>query len=211
MAGIGTAESMTHAVETESRVGRRSYRVHSMVSGALLTATLLVTGCGGDVPPPESMTAPIESSYQLGAGDKIRVSVFGDQSLSGERQIDGSGVFNFPLIGEIKAAGQTPDQLQGTLEKRLREYMKEPNVVVEILTYRPFYIVGEVRRPGSYPFVDRMTVINAVAIAGGFTYRAREQSFVIQRGGKEQQNSLEAGQATRIQPGDVVVVRERYF
>jgi protein involved in polysaccharide export with SLBB domain len=117
----------------------------------------------------------------LGAGDKVRVHVFGDETLSGEHQIDGRGAFTFPLVGSIEAGGLTSTQLEAALETKLKEYMRAPNVSVEILNYRPFYIVGEIRKPGSYPYVDGLTVVNAVAIAGGFTYRARENEFVIQR------------------------------
>jgi len=106
--------------------------------------------------------------YQLGAGDKVRVQVFGDETLSGEYQVDGRGAFTFPLVGAIAAGGLTSTQLESTLETKLKEYMRAPNVSVEILNYRPFYIVGEIRKPGSYPYVDGMTVVNAVAIAGGF-------------------------------------------
>jgi polysaccharide export outer membrane protein len=143
----------------------------------------------------------------LGPGDKLVINVFGDKNLSGERQVDGAGTFTFPLIGNVQAGGLSSGELEDLLETKLKEYMRQPNVSVEIVSYRPFYIVGEVRRPGSYPYVDGMTVMNAIAIAGGFTYRAQENDFVIQRNN----SSGGAGQVTRIAPGDVIVVRERFF
>ena len=162
-------------------------------------------------PPPMDVAAPTPVSaqeYQLGAGDKVRVHVFGDETLSGEYQVDGRGAFTFPLIGAINAGGLTSTQLESTLETKLKEYMRTPNVSVEILNYRPFYIVGEIRKPGSYPYVDGMTVVNAVAIAGGFTYRAREGEFYIQR---KPSGQIDARPATPVLPGDVIIVRERFF
>lgn len=152
-------------------------------------------------------SAPAETQYKLGPGDKVVINVFNDKNLSGERQVDGSGAFTFPLIGTVQAGGLSSGELEGVLETKLKEYMRQPNVSVEIVSYRPFYIVGEVRRPGSYPYVDGMTVMNAIAIAGGFTYRAQEKDFVIQRNN----GSGGAGPITHIAPGDVIVVRERFF
>jgi protein involved in polysaccharide export with SLBB domain len=148
------------------------------------------------------------SHYRLGAGDKVKVNVFGDESLSGEHQVDGNGTFTFPLVGNVKAAGLTSAELEQSLRSHLNEYLRDPRVSVEVEGYRPFYIVGEVKNPGSYPYVDGMTVINAVAIAGGFTYRAKDSEFDIQR--KDNQ-ALDARQATKVLPGDVIVVRERFF
>jgi polysaccharide export outer membrane protein len=167
----------------------------------------LLPACQSSQPLTAIDPMPAETQYQLGPGDKIMVNVFGDKNLSGERQVDGSGAFTFPLIGNVQAGGLSSGQLEALLETKLKEYMRQPNVSVEILSYRPFYIVGEVRRPGSYPYVDGMTVMNAIAIAGGFTYRAQEKDFVIQRNN----SSAGAGQVTRIAPGDVIVVRERFF
>lgn len=150
-----------------------------------------------------------EWNYPLGPGDKVKIKVFGDQSLSGDYQLDGQGAFTMPLVGTVKAAGLTSNQLESQIEKNLSEYMRSPDVSLEILSYRPFYIVGEIRKPGSYPYVDGMTVINAVAIAGGFTYRAREENFYIQT--KDEQKQVPAGKSTRVMPGDVIIVRERYF
>lgn len=174
-----------------------------------LVLAVPVAACG--TPPPMDVVVPAPGpaqEYQLGAGDKVRVQVFGDETLSGEYQVDGRGAFTFPLVGAIAAGGLTSTQLESTLETKLKEYMRAPNVSVEILNYRPFYIVGEIRKPGSYPYVDGMTVVNAVAIAGGFTYRARENEFVIQR---KPSGQINARPATPVLPGDVIIVRERFF
>src|SRR5512144_965299 len=114
------------------------------------------------------------AGYTLGSGDKVRVTVFGHEDLSGEFEVDGSGNVSLPLIRNIKAEGLTVRQLEQTIAERLSpDYLLNPSVSVEVLNYRPFYIYGEVTKPGSYPFVNGMTVVTAVAMAGGFTYRAR--------------------------------------
>lgn len=177
----------------------------------MLACALPLWSCGS----PSLPVAPVppatsEDSYRLGSGDQVRIGVFNEPNLSGEYRIDGNGNLTLPLIGVVRAGGVTAKELTQTLEKRYSEFLRTPNVSVAILTYRPFYIVGEVQKPGNYPYVDGMTVINAVAIAGGFTYRANTSSFYIQRKGKGDQQ-FAAEQTTQVRPGDVVVVRERFF
>lgn len=157
-------------------------------------------------------TGPADS-YRLGSGDRVRVTVFGQPELTGEYAIDGGGQMSFPLIGQTRAGGLTAAELEKDLIGKLSPgYLKDPSVTVEVLTYRPFYIVGEVRTPGSYPFVNGMTVLNAIALAGGFTYRARESSFYLTRTDESGTKSkLNASPETAILPGDIITVRERYF
>jgi protein involved in polysaccharide export with SLBB domain len=152
-----------------------------------------------------------DASYRLGSGDHVRIVVYGQTDLTGEYLVDGAGNLAFPLIGSVQAGGRTADELSQEIISRLRpNYLKNPSVSVEVLTYRPFYVVGEVKTPGSYPYVSGMTVVHAVALAGGFTYRAREDSFYIQRGtGKP--TRMAAAPDTPVEPGDVITVRERYF
>jgi polysaccharide export outer membrane protein len=193
-------------------------RVSSHFALCVITAvSLALAACAGpDSTPPASAQMAQSgdaglSSYRLGAGDRVRIVVFGQQDLTGEYAVDGQGNLAFPLINQVKAGGMTGEQLAKTIEKGLSpDYLQNPNVSVEVIGYRPFYIVGEVQRPGSYPFVNGMAVINAVALAGGFTYRAREENFWIRRanGGMDR---VAAGPATPVFPGDVITVRERYF
>lgn len=180
-------------------------------AAALVFAGLLVA-CAGSAPRTVASTpiASDEAEYRLGSGDRIRITVFNEPDLSGEYLIAGDGSLTLSLIGRIPASGKTSDELRKTLEKKFAQYLQSPDVSLEILSYRPFYIVGEVRNPGHYPYVDGMNVINAVAIAGGFTYRADADDFYIQRKGPPN-NRLAAQQATRVAPGDVIIVRERYF
>jgi polysaccharide export outer membrane protein len=158
-----------------------------------------------------SMTSN-DADYRLGSGDRVRISVFGEPSLGGDYQVDGSGKLAFPLIGQVQAGGLTASGLQASLASALNpDYVKNPSVSVEILSYRPFYIVGEVRTPGSYPFVAGMSVINGVAIAGGFTYRAKKDDFYVTRNVGSRKVQLDADAETPVEPGDVITVRERFF
>ncbi len=164
-------------------------------------------------PPQGGAPATAEPGYQLGSGDRVRITVFGQPDLSGEYAVDGMGTLAFPLIGQLRAGGHTASELEHAIVAKLKpNYLKDPRVAVEVLTYRPFYIVGEVKTPGSYPYVSGMTVLNAVALAGGFTYRAREESFYLTRTEKDgTKNRVNAAPETQVLPGDVVTVRERYF
>jgi polysaccharide export outer membrane protein len=161
-------------------------------------------------PPPGVSQSP---DYRLGSGDRVRITVFGQQDLTGEYLVDGTGMLAFPLIGRVPAGNATAAELAQTIAKRLEpDYVRNPNISIEVLTYRPFYIVGEVKQPGSYPYVSGMSVINAIALAGGFTYRARESSFYLTRANKDGSKArVEAAPETPVQPGDVITVRERYF
>jgi polysaccharide export outer membrane protein len=151
--------------------------------------------------------------YKLGPNDRVRIIVFGQPTLTGEYSLDGNGVLAFPLIGNIPAQGVTTAQLQKTIAAKLEpDYLVNPSVSAEVVTRRPFYVVGEVLKPGNYPYVTDMTAINAVAIAGGFTYRARKNDFYVKR--LDQNGKLvriPATGGTVLQPGDTLEVRERMF
>lgn len=154
--------------------------------------------------------AAVVESYRLDAGDKVRITVFNEENLSGEFEIDGRGALAYPLVGTMHAQGLTPRELEQALVARLNQgYLRDPSVSVEVLTYRPFYILGEVRTPGSYPYVNDMTVLNAVALAGGYTYRARTGSATIKRAGSTTEETVEP--TAQVFPGDVITIKERYF
>jgi polysaccharide export outer membrane protein len=181
---------------------------------ALLLAPLAAS-CSGprsdEIAPPNSVASDI-AGYRLGSGDHVRVTVYGEPNLSGEFAIDGRGGLALPLIGSVEASGLNAAQLEDRIAKRLSpQYVKDPKVAVEVITYRPFYIVGEVRNPGSYPYVNGMSVINAVALAGGFTYRAQENGFDINRNIHGNKQQIYGKKTTEVLPGDVITVRERYF
>jgi polysaccharide export outer membrane protein len=191
----------------------------------LLLSVGLVPGCSSSPAPPPleaaggqgapaGAGAPLEdiSSYRLGPGDAVRVTVFRHEDLSGQFEMDGEGYFSMPLVGEILGGGRTARQLENEIEIALKSggYLVDPQVSIEVLNYRPFYIIGEVRNPGSFEYVNGMTVINAVALAGGFTYRADQDDIIISRGGSNGPK-VQAALDTSVLPGDIVEVTERFF
>ena len=149
--------------------------------------------------------------YSLGTGDFLRVTVFGHEDLSGEFEVDSAGRISLPLIGDLLVVNRSLDNVEQLIVSALKpDYLKNPQISVEIIGYRPFYIIGEVANPGSYPYVGGMRVINAVAMSGGFTYRAVEDDLLITRAkgnGKQER----VGQGTPVLPGDVIEVEERFF
>lgn len=150
--------------------------------------------------------------YLLGPGDKVRVTVFGEEDLSGEYELGSLGVVSMPLIGSVKGIGRTEKQLGDAIARKLLEgFLRNPRVAVEVLNYRPFYILGEVKEPGSYPYVNGMSIINAVAMGGGFTYRADEKNILITRANDRDKKKTRASFATPVLPGDVIKVEERFF
>jgi protein involved in polysaccharide export with SLBB domain len=156
--------------------------------------------------------ATSDSDYKLGPNDRMRIIVYGQPNLTGEYALDGNGTLSFPLIGNVPANGMTPTELQHAIAAKLDpDYLRDPSVSVEVATRRPFYVVGEVQKPGSYPFVTDMTVLEAIATAGGQTYRANMASFYVKRVENGHVVRVAASQETHLEPGDTVMVRERYF
>jgi polysaccharide export outer membrane protein len=150
--------------------------------------------------------------YLLGAGDKVRVTVYGEPTLSGEFFVTGSGLMSLPLIGELKAGGLTVGQFQEVVQKSLSDgYLKEPRVSAEVLTFRPFYILGEVEKPGTYPYTAGLTVLNAVATASGFTYRADKKSVYIKHNGETTEEKSALTPSIQVAPGDTIRIGERFF
>ena len=159
-----------------------------------------------------SIAATAEDVYILGPGDKLKITVFGNEDVSRDVEVDPSGQISLPLIQKVPASGKSIAQLQEDIFERLSpDYIKNPKITIEILTYRPFYIYGEVQRPGSYPYTAGMTVVNAVAVAGGFTYRADKDDIVISRGTGDGRKTFRADRTDTVKPGDVLEIKERYF
>lgn len=178
----------------------------------LLLAALLFVFAIAASPGGASAQAGLGSSYQLGSGDRVRVTVFGHKDLSGEFTVDGGGNVSLPLVGNVKAGGLSLRDFEGNIIAALKpDYLKNPRVSAEVLNYRPFYIIGEVKKPGSYPYVNGMTVVNAVALAGGYTYRARENQLLIIRATDKSRTKEPANHDTAVLPGDVIEVPERFF
>jgi protein involved in polysaccharide export with SLBB domain len=185
----------------------RTYALGLLIFLALIGGTRLAAA---DPATPDTSAANFEASYQLGAGDKIRLNVFGEDNLSGEFTVNGSGTVALPLIGTVPAAGKTLAEFEELVVTGLKNgYLKNPHVSVEVLNYRPFYIIGEVNKGGEYPYQAGLTVLNAVAIAGGYTFRADTNQAVITRGGHDIQYDLKG--PILVYPGDVVRIPERFF
>jgi polysaccharide export outer membrane protein len=153
-----------------------------------------------------------EAPYTLDSGDRVRVVVFGQDGLSNSYVVDTSGVITMPLIRTVRARGLTTGQLARAIADRLRKgFVREPHVAIEVETYRPFFILGEVTVPGQYAYVPHLTVENAVAVAGGFTPRAYRREITIDRpvqGGVFRQA---VPPHTRVRAGDTIIVKERWF
>lgn len=161
---------------------------------------------------PTSVPDGLDGPYRLDSGDKLRVTVFEQTTLSGTFSIDQAGYIAYPLIGSVPARGLTTQELAGALTRGLKKgFLTNPDVTVEVDTYRPFFIMGEVRNPGQYTYVNAMTIETAVAIAGGFTSRADERHIDVSRrlNGKTYAGTLSPGALVR--PGDVIKVAQRLF
>jgi polysaccharide export outer membrane protein len=170
---------------------------------------IILGGCsqGSDLPklPPK----PDVSAYHLGPDDRLGIKVLGADELAGEYLVQDDGTIRMLIIGQVPAAGLTPDQLERNIEAKLKagQYITDPHVNVAVLAYRPFYILGEVASPGGYPYASGMRVISAVAAAHGYTYRANQDYVIIVRNGEESR----ADALSSIQPDDIIRVPERYF
>jgi polysaccharide export outer membrane protein len=171
------------------------------------------------VPAAAPVAVPIEAAtppappYQLDTGDRLRITVFGQEGLTNSYFVDAAGNVTMPLIGAVRARGLTTAQLARAVAQKLRGgFIREPHVAIEVETYRPFFILGEVTAPGQYAYVPNMTVETAVAIAGGFTPRAYRYDVKIDRpeGGTMRSRS-NVPLLTRIKPGDTIIIKERWF
>lgn len=153
-----------------------------------------------------------DAEYRLAPGDRVKVIVFGHEDLSGEYEVDNEGRLTLPLIKSVQAAGLTTQEIEQVITDKLQpDYLKNPKVGVVVQEYRPFYILGEVKNPGSYPYSSNLTVVSAVALAGGYTYRARKNRIVIIHAGDPNQEKIPADSNTPVLPGDVIEVPERFF
>lgn len=179
---------------------------------ALVLLPLLVLFATATAAQQELADGPITEKYRLGQGDRIRVTVFNQADLTGEYTLDGTGRFSMLLIGQVEAAGLTAAELEVALVDQLRpDYLVNPRVTVQVLTYRPFYIIGEVNSAGDYPYVDGMTYLNAIAIAGGYTFRAKQDIVYVIRAGDPEEEEVRLPVSDRVQPGDIIRVDERMF
>jgi polysaccharide export outer membrane protein len=178
--------------------------------------SMLTCACTGneDIFSPDKTISSEEfiSTYHLGPGDILEISVFEEPGLSGRFKINGSGAIIFPLAGEIKLEGLVLKDASDLIERRLEDgFLHDARVSLKIADFRPYYILGEVRNPGVYDYREGMRVLNAIAAAGGFTYRADKGKVKIVRENKETSRVLKRGVHSRIFPGDIIYLEERIF
>ena len=169
------------------------------------------------LPAPQGQMPSVEfvqdENYRLGSGDKLKVIVYGEEDLGGEYFVAGNGEVQLPLLGQMRASGLTIHDFQAAIAAKFvsEGYLNNPRVSVEVQNYRPFYIIGEVKTPGQYPYVSGMNILNAVALAGGYTYRADDKTVYVRRNGSTNETRMKADQTTVINPGDIIRIDERIF
>jgi polysaccharide export outer membrane protein len=177
-----------------------------------LALSLAVAGCANDIAPPGSAAAAAPYVYHLGPDDKLRIAVYGEDPMAGEYLVNAEGSVSFPLVGMIKASGLTLSEFSSALSAALAaKFLKDPKVVVDVVEYRPIYVLGEVNKAGQYPYRSGMTVLGAVATAGGFTYRANAKVAMVRHPDEPGEASRPLTADLPVYPGDTIRIRERYF
>jgi len=177
----------------------------------LLIASGLPAQEAVDAPPTLSLGAN-EAAYRLATGDRIRINVFNHDELSGDYQLDGEGRFSMPLIGIVEAEDLNSAELEVLLVEKFKpDFLVNPRIFIQLITYRPYYLIGEVASRGAFPYVGGMTYLRAIANAGGYTYRAKQDWVFVIRGDDPQQEELKLSVEEKVQPGDIIRIAERLF
>lgn len=179
---------------------------------ALSLAAAVLSGCNSYQPAPEAFNQATIQPYSLDSGDRLRITVFDQPSMTNTYTIDQAGYIAFPLIGQVPARGRTLQQLSGQIAQKLRQgYLRDPDVTIDVDRYRSVFIMGEVGQAGQYAYVPGMTVQNAVAVAGGFTSRANQSAVDVTRKINGQVITGRVNISSAITAGDTIYVRERLF
>lgn len=187
-------------------------RPYTLLILAIAGAATALAGCSPGAPAPKSFQEASVQPYRLDSGDRLRVSVFEQPSLTNTYTVDQAGYIAFPLIGQVAARGQTMPALEGAIASRLKQgYLRDPDVTIEVDRYRPVFVMGEVGRPGQYSYVPGMTAQNAVAIAGGFTARGNQNDVDVTRKINGQPITGRTATSVPVMAGDTIYVRERLF
>jgi polysaccharide export outer membrane protein len=191
-------------------LGLRSINALRVGAAALLLAWMVGCAPGYDLPPLEKFNGEI---YRLGVGDQIRVLTYGVEQLSGTFRINDAGDIQLPLVGSFHAAGRSTGELRAALAAEMegKKLLRDPSVSVEVAEYRPIFVLGEVNRPGQFAYQPRMKALTAVAIAGGFTYRAVQSYMMTLRSTGSEPVTGRLNPEAFVAPGDVITVIERYF
>jgi len=197
------------ASDPNRRRGRR--RIGAWLAAVKAVLLLLLSGLMHAQESPAT-DADAVFGYQLGPRDSISVTVFNHPDLSGEFVLDGDGRFSMPLIGVVDAGGKTPVELEEVLLNRFRpDYLVNPRISIEVRNYRPYFLIGEVQSTGSFPYVAGITYLTAIAMAGGYTYRAKKDVVYVIRGNDPEQEEIKLDANEKVQPGDIIRVAERLF
>jgi polysaccharide export outer membrane protein len=185
-------------------------RLYVAIAVVALVLGLAVSGADAqDGKTPRSGERP---AYTLGSGDQLKLTIFGHEDLSGEYEVDGNGTISLPLVGDVEVGDKTVNAAERAIETAYKpDYLVNPRVSIQVLNYRPFYILGEVEKPGSYAYVNGLTVVEAVSIAGGYTYRADKDDVKIVRKTEPKKEVIDVDEDTRVLPGDTIRVPERFF
>lgn len=183
----------------------------AVLGGLSLSAVSLVLGCSTVASTPAETAQAGAAEYKLGPGDQLRITVYNEPELTGPFVVGSQGTIAYPLVGEVRASGLTVPEFSEALRVALEVFIRNPNVSVEVANYRPFFILGEVQRPGTYPYSANLTVLNAVATAGGFTYRANRSRVYIRHASDAEEHAYPLTIATPVLPGDTVRIGERLF
>jgi polysaccharide export outer membrane protein len=179
---------------------------------AVLALVLGLSACANGVPAAEVTQAASVDAYHLGTGDKLHITVFGEDNLSGDYAVTPAGNIAFPLVGNIHATGLTVPQLQQAVINTLAHgYVQDPHVTIDASNLRPFFVLGEVNKPGQYSYLPDLTVMDAVATAQGFTYRADVSYVYIRHARQASEQEYPLTPATIVEPGDTIRVTQRYF
>lgn len=191
-------------------------RISGQISGWVLVpmmAAALLNGCASSAPDLKPDVPGQIATYTLSAGDRLRITVYNEPALTGEFAVTGDGNISYPLIGNVPVTGKSIEQTQELLRGRLAAgYVKDPRVTIEVINYRPYYMLGEVGKPGQYPFSVGLTVQQAVAVAGGFSYRANQKTIFVKRANDPVERKIDVSRNTAyVMPGDTIRVGERYF
>jgi len=166
----------------------------------------------GAAPAGQTVAGNATNEYPLSISDKVRIIVYNEPSLTGDYSVGPNGMIALPLIGNVKAAGVSSAALTEEVRAKLADgFIRSPSVSVEVLTFRPFYVLGEVNRAGVFPYSSGMSVIQAIATAQGFSYRANKKYVFIKRAGSNSEEKVEISPTLLVKPGDTIRVVERYF
>lgn len=178
-----------------------------------LLLLVAIAGCATSAPPLTPDMPGRIATYRLNAGDRLRVTVFNEPALSSEFAVSGEGQISFPLIGNVAVGGKSVEEAQALLRSSLANgYVRDPKVTLEVVNFRPYYMLGEIGKPGQYPYQTGLTVTQAVAVAGGFSYRANQKRVFVKRADDTVERQIDVSRNTAyVLPGDTIRIGERYF